>query len=79
MMRIKILLVLSIFLLFGSGLFIYATFDREEREIDLNNQNIHAVLCMDGDGNLETYHINIPEGVNLDYFSEGFCKSLEEK
>lgn len=75
-MRIKILLVLSIFLLFGSGVFVYATFDREERGIDLNNQNIQAVMCLDGDGNLEIYHINIPKGVNLDYFSEGFCESL---
>lgn len=74
-MKSIIVLVLSFFLLYG--MFIYATFDREEREIDLESQNIHTIICMDGYGNIETYHVNIPTEVgDSEKFCEGFCDSL---
>lgn len=53
------------------------SFKRQEKEINIPVQNIHVVRCIDGDGNLDTYHINVPlEVIDLEVYSKGFCDSL---
>jgi hypothetical protein len=75
-MKSIIVLVLSFFLLYG--MFRYATFDRGEGYFDLESQNIQVVMCMDGDGTIRTYHINIPTEVDSKKFCKGFCNSIKQ-
>lgn len=75
-MKSIFVLVLGLALLYG--MFIYATFDREEGYFDLESQNIQVVMCMDGDGTIRTYHINIPTGGDSEKFCEGFCDSIKQ-
>jgi len=83
----KTILFLCCCAVLSAGVYHYATYEREN-QIDyagIASIELHAVRCMDDIGNLETYHIPIPEysGFSqnvekelLESYAEGFCNSI---